>query len=296
MARKPRIHYEGALYHVITRGNNRQKIFNREEDYKIFLNYLKTIKEKKGFNLYAYCLMPNHIHLLIEVKSHNLSVIMQRLLTSFTKYFNLNNKTWGHLFQGRYKAILCEKDSYLLELVRYIHLNPVRAKIAEKPKDWNWSGHKKYLGMSQDVFVDEEEVLQYFSDSKSKARVLYEEFVRDGIKAGHRKDLYPKESIPYLGNDHYIQKHIELHDDLIAKQTPGVVTDKAEMQAILKQVSKEFGISSEVITGSGRQSEAANVRKKFIIEAYKAGHRSADIARVLNRSISFISRHINREQ
>jgi REP element-mobilizing transposase RayT len=231
MPRKPRLHYSGAMYHVITRGNNRQKIFLTEENYKTFLEYLKQIKEKKPFNLYAYCLMPNHIHLLIEVKNEPLSEIMHRLLTGYTKHFNLTNKKWGHLFQGRYKAILCEKDSYLMELARYIHLNPVRAKMVKKPSEYRWSGHKNYLNISKDTLIDEDELLKYFSLDKAEARKLYEHFVRDGADMGHRKDMYPQEKVPYLGQDKYIEEHIIMHQEILTRQTPGAVKLKITLNA-----------------------------------------------------------------
>ena len=288
--RKPRLHYHGAMYHVITRGNSRQQIFSEQDDYKIFLEYLRTLKERKPFELYAFCLMPNHVHLLIEVKKEPLSVIMQRLLTGYTRYFNMKNKKRGHLFQGRYKAILCEKDSYLLELVRYIHLNPVRAKIVKKPSQWEWSGHGSLLGTVKNELIDEEDMLKLFCSEKNKARSLYEEFIRDGVALGHRGDYYPREKVPYLGNDRYIEKHISMHLDLIENKTPGTVKCSVTMKEILSRVCAGNGISQEAVQGGSRRREISSVRKEFIRSAFKSGHRAADIARFLNRTHSFISR------
>ena len=129
MARKPRIEFPGAFYHIIVRGNNRQKIFADDEDYKYFLGRLNHYKERFKFVLFAYVLMPNHIHLLLETGEVPLSRIMQSLQFTYTQKFNRRHKKVGHLFQGRYKAILCQKESYLLELIRYIVLNPVRARF-----------------------------------------------------------------------------------------------------------------------------------------------------------------------
>ena len=126
MARKPRIHFPGALYHVIARGNRRQGIFRDDKDLQRFLTYLSDVKSRFPFRLYAYGLMKNHLHLLIEVDEVPLSRIMHSLLFGYAGYFNRRYGEAGHLFQGRYKAIVCDKDAYLLELVRYIHLNPVR--------------------------------------------------------------------------------------------------------------------------------------------------------------------------
>ncbi|MEW5706922.1 MAG: transposase [Actinomycetota bacterium] len=127
MARKPRIEFAGVLYHVIARGNNKQVVFNTAEDYLYYLDRLRVAKEQYNFCLYSYCLMPNHVHLFIRTKETPLSHIMLMVQTSYAKYYNRKTKRVGHLFQNRYKAILCDIDAYLLELVRYIHLNPVRA-------------------------------------------------------------------------------------------------------------------------------------------------------------------------
>jgi putative transposase len=128
MARKPRVDVEGGLCHVISRGNNRRTIFESPADYQKFLSLLEIQKEKLPFFLYAYCLMSNHVHLLIERQSHSVSRIMHRILTGSSQYYNRKYRRSGHLLQGRHKAILCQSDQYLSELVRYIHLNPVRAR------------------------------------------------------------------------------------------------------------------------------------------------------------------------
>src|SRR5215510_11022713 len=129
MPRKPRIEIAGGLYPVISRGNNRRKIFRSDSDYLRFTDILALQKSKLPFYLYAYCLMPNHVHLLIEMQDNPLSRITQRVLTTYSQYHNRKYKKVGHLFEGRCKAILCQTDRYLGELVRYIHLNPVRAKM-----------------------------------------------------------------------------------------------------------------------------------------------------------------------
>jgi REP element-mobilizing transposase RayT len=181
MPREPRIHYPGAVYHVISRGNNRQEIFNSVIDYKRFLTILKTVKGKVPFLLYAYCLMPNHIHFLLQVEEHPLSNIMQRLLTAYALRFNKTYKRQGHLFQGRYHTILCNKDSYLLELVRYIHLNPVRAGLVKNPTDWKWSGHNGYVGRYDDALLEATSVLSQIGRTSQTARSNYLQFLKDGL-------------------------------------------------------------------------------------------------------------------
>ena len=131
MARRARLFAPGILYHVIVRGNYRQKTFLNPRDYEAYLERLGRYRKRFGVTVYVYCLMSNHAHLLVETGSQPLSRFMQGLQQSYTQYFNRKYHKVGHLFQGRYKAIVCEKDEYLLTLVRYIHLNPVRAKLVQ---------------------------------------------------------------------------------------------------------------------------------------------------------------------
>jgi len=147
MARKSRIEIEGGLYHVITRGNNRQQIFNGDDDYQKFLSLLEVQKGRLPFFLYAYCLMSNHVHLLIERQADSIGRIMHRVLTGYAQYYNWKYQRVGHVLQGRHKAILCQSDRYLSELVRYIHLNPVRAKMVRRPEHYRYSSHRAYLGL-----------------------------------------------------------------------------------------------------------------------------------------------------
>jgi len=191
--RKPRLQYSGALYHVIVRGNHRLKTFLSASDYKKYLELLSKCYTQSGLVLYAYCLMPNHVHLLVEQGGHQgLSRPMQRLQTTYTSYFNRRYKKWGHLFQGRYKAILVDKDSYLLELIRYIHLNPYRAKLEEKVGLYPWSSHSQYMGREKEplVGVAVQKVMPMFS-RKTRERVgLYGKFINEGKGHGHRDDIY----------------------------------------------------------------------------------------------------------
>jgi REP element-mobilizing transposase RayT len=138
MGRKPRIHYPGAFYHCLNRGNQRQSIFLSDEDYRFFLDTLASVRQKFGVRWHGYCLMPNHFHLLVEVAETPLSTIMRSVETAFALRFNFLYRKQGHVFQGRYRSVLCEKRSYLLELIRYIHLNPVRAHLVDQARQPNW--------------------------------------------------------------------------------------------------------------------------------------------------------------
>ena len=141
MGRPLRIEFPGAHYHVTSRGNEQKDIFKSKADREQFLGYLESAVSRYGAVIHAWCLMTNHHHLLLETPLANLSQIMRHINGAYTNYFNTKRKRVGHLFQGRYKAILIEADAYLLELSRYIHLNPVKAKIVSRLEDYPWSSY-----------------------------------------------------------------------------------------------------------------------------------------------------------
>ena len=154
MARKPRLHLPGGLYHVMLRGNGGQAIFFSDADrYHLYL-LLQEGVERFGHRIHGFCAMTNHLHLAVQVAKAPLSKIMQNLSFRYTRWINQRQRRVGHLFQGRYKAILVDADSYLLELVRYIHLNPVRTGLVKDPLDYPWSGHRAYLGSGGLAMVD----------------------------------------------------------------------------------------------------------------------------------------------
>ncbi len=188
MARPYRLQGENCCYHITSRGDDRKKIFVSDYDYQQFLKYLLNAKAKYNFYLYAYVLMNNHYHLLLETTQPNLSKIMHYVNSSYTTYYNLKCHKSGHVFQGRYKSILVDKDNYLLELTRYIHLNPVRAGMAKKPEEYKWSSYKGYLTKEGDGYIDKAQISQViFLDTMS-----YREFNEEGInhKADPFKEVY----------------------------------------------------------------------------------------------------------
>lgn len=146
MARQLRMQFPGAFYHVTSRGNEQRNVFTDNQDRERFLSYLESAEERYGAVVHVWCLMENHYHLFLETPRGNLSQIMRHLNGAYTTSFNVRHQRSGHLFQGRYKAIVVEADSYALELSRYIHLNPVRAKLTEKPEDFSWSSYRGYIG------------------------------------------------------------------------------------------------------------------------------------------------------
>jgi REP element-mobilizing transposase RayT len=178
MARQLRVEFENAFYHVTSRGNQRDKIFYDAADRERFLEILSRTKERYGFLLHAYALMDNHYHLLMETPKANLSQIMQNINTSYTVYVNRKYQRSGHLLQGRFKGIIVDKDRYLIALSRYIHLNPVRAKLVKRPADYPWTSYKAFLDQkAEDSLVDTGDTLSYFSKHRKRAVRAYREFV-----------------------------------------------------------------------------------------------------------------------
>jgi len=181
MARPLRIEYAGALYHVTARGNRQEDIFYSDIDRKAFLEVLAQVVERFNWLVHAYCLMDNHYHLLIETPDGNLSKGMRQLNGVYTQTSNRNNNHVGHVFQGRYKAILVQKDSYLLELARYIVLNPVRARMVKNAKAWPWSSYRDTAGYRvPPQWLSVEWLLTAFAKITSNAQQHYQEFVARG--------------------------------------------------------------------------------------------------------------------
>ena len=181
MARPLRIQFDGAIYHITSRGNARQEIFLDDVDRRAFLEVFAEVVNRFGWICHAYCLMPNHYHLLIETPAPNLSRGMQLLNGVFTQRFNRHHKRVGHVLQGRYKAILVERESHLLELARYVVLNPVRATMVRSAKDWPWSSYRATSGQAKKPkYLTINWILAQFDSNRSRAITAYRKFVRQG--------------------------------------------------------------------------------------------------------------------
>jgi len=203
MARPLRIEYPGAVYHITTRGNAYQDVFLDDTDREEFLEILEQTVDRFNWLCHAYCLMTNHYHLLIETVDPTLSRGMRQLNGVYTQAFNRRHERVGHLFQGRYKAILVEKEAYLLELSRYIVLNPVRAKMVKKPEEWEWSSYRATAGLEgAPSFLTTDWILSQFADERKKAQRLYRRFVAKETGRSPWDDL--KGQI-YLGSEKFIK-------------------------------------------------------------------------------------------
>jgi putative transposase len=182
MARPLRIEYDGALYHVTSRGNEGKRIFQDDDDRELFLNTLSRVNERFHWICHAYCLMGNHYHLVIETPDGNLSKGMRQLNGVYTQAYNRRHHRVGHLFQGRFKGILVQKESHYLEVCRYVVLNPVRAKAVKQPREWPWSSYRATGGLARvPRCLTVEEVLSYFGQRRGRAQEKYREYVGEGI-------------------------------------------------------------------------------------------------------------------
>ena len=192
MPRRARIDAPGCLHHIICRGIERRKVFRDDTDRNRFVERLGKVLSSTETSCYAWALIPNHFHLLLETGRVPIAAVMRRLLTGYAVTFNRRHRRSGRLFQNRYKSILCQEDAYLLELVRYIHLNPIRARLVENLKALNkypYSGHSAIMGKRIVPWQDVDKVLLQFEPGKGAARKKYLSFVEKGIFQGRRSDL-----------------------------------------------------------------------------------------------------------
>jgi len=232
MARPLRIEFAGGLYHVTARGNARENIYVNDEDRIMFLNLLDKTCKRYDWYCHAYCLMGKHYHLLIETGIPNLSKGMKYINGSYTQTYNRKHRRVGHVFQGRYKAIIVEKDSYLLELARYIVLNPVRARMVRTAKQWQWSSYRATAGYKDTTsYLTTDWLLSNFSDKKKLSQERY----RDFVKAGKNQPS-PWESLKnqiYLGSDVFIDDvQCKLDPEQSLKDIP-----RKQKQAAIKPLS-----------------------------------------------------------
>ena len=205
MARPLRIEFSGAIYHVTARGNARARIFDDDADRQVYLDTLKQTVERFNWLCHVYCLMGNHYHLMIETPEGNLAAGMRQLNGVYTQRFNRRHRRVGHVLQGRFKAILVDRDSYLLELCRYVVLNPVRAKMVKRAGDYHWSSYRATAGVTEaPSYLACEWVLSQFAPSKAAARRKYRQFVLAGV--GGQSPWEELKGQIFLGSEGFLSK------------------------------------------------------------------------------------------
>jgi REP element-mobilizing transposase RayT len=302
MARPLRIEYPGAFYHVTSRGNEQKDVFKSQKDREKFLSYLESAVMRYGAVIHVYCLLSNHYHLLLETPDGNLSQIMRHVNGAYTTYFNIKRKRAGHLFQGRYKAILVEADEYAAELSRYIHLNPVRAGMTSRPEEHQWSSYRGYIGLNKaPEWLKEDFILGNFGGNSPEARNRYRKFAEDLLDSEYDSPLKEVIASTILGRPEFVNevserklggtrdtrnvpamKELALHpslDEIIIRIKEERVDEKLLRNisiyccqkfsgAKLKEIGEHFGISDAAVSQASRRlalkAEKDQVLKKLI--------------------------------
>ena len=248
MARQLRLEFPGAIYHITSRGNSRQDTFLNDEDRRSFLNLVGKEIEQQRWRCYSYCLMKNHYHLVIETPDGNLISGMRRLNGVYTQMFNRKHGRVGHLFQGRYKSIIVDREGYLLELCRYVVLNPVRAGIVDKPEQWEWSSYGRTVGLGEEpIWLDSKWILEQFSNDKKSAHDQYRRFVLDGIRGPS-----PWEGLKgqiWLGSKGFLENMDRLINRGSVKNVPITQTLPARPTKfeVLESVARVYGLSMDEV-------------------------------------------------
>src|SRR4030043_214633 len=281
MARPLRIEFPGAVYHITSRGNARQAIFIDDEDRGGFLDVLSMVVERFKWLCHAYCLMKNHYHLLIETPNANLSKGMRELNGVYTQWFNQRYRRVGHLFQGRYKAIIVEKDNHLLSLCRYVVLNPLRVGLIKRPDHWRWSSYRATIGLAKrPSFLTIDWVLSQFAGRKRVAMERYKRFVMEGIDKES-----PWETLKgqiFLGTEEFI------------KQLSGLLDEKESIKEVPK-VQRYVARPPLRELFKGKKGKERTAEDRTIYDAYvRYGYTMKEIAEHLGFHYATISRAIKR--
>ena len=285
MARRPRTHYPGAIYHAIVRGNNRQPIFHRDRDREVFADLVSDGTERFDHRIHAFCWMTNHAHLMIEVGSTPLSKIIHNLSSRYSKWFNRHNGRSGHLFERRYRAGLIESDRAAMGLVRYIHLNPVRAGIVRSPLQHRWTSHRTYLGMESVSWLQTSFVLGLFSDTKPAAILRYKAFTYAGIQAEGQDDLQYEPD--------------QLHSECVLTDRPARIEPEESIfhsaSELLRAVCECQRLGARALVGSSQQGQYRRARSLAAFIARESRHITlAEMGKELGRDPSTLSRAAER--
>ena len=318
MPRLARLDAPGVLHHVMGRGIDKNNIFINNEDRNDFITRLSALVDEGAIEIYAWALIPNHFHLLLKTKNRPLSSSMRKLLTGYVVNFNRRHKRYGHLFQNRYKSIVCQEDGYLLELVRYIHLNLLRAGVVRDINELDrsrWSGHSALIGKVERKWQDIEYVLSYFG-GKGVSRRKYYKYITDGIDMGRRPELVGGGLIRSLGGwsevlairtrkeryafdsrvlgDSDFVREIESDLDDMIKNNLRISGKGIDLEELCSRVCKKRGVSlTELVSGS-RRYKLVDARKIVSwIAVHELGYSGAEVARHLGVTNSCITRFIS---
>lgn len=264
MARPLRVEFEGAVYHVTARGNEKRKVFFSRRDYEKFKEYLADAVAKFDVILHGYVLMTNHYHLIIETPRKNLSKIMHHINSSYTTYINVKRKRSGHLFQGRFKSIIVDKDGYLLELSRYIHLNPVRVNMVERPEAYPHSSYGSYTSSTKNNLVTTGTILGMITHKPDDARDKYRSFVESALEGEIGSPLKNVYGGIILGSVNFIEDVLgKIQDEQLEKEE---TANRRSLRAallpaeVVSSICLQYGLEAADIAGV----EHNDIRKKCI--------------------------------
>lgn len=300
MPRAARLDIPDLLQHVIVRGVNRTDIFLDDADRLRFLQRFSKLLLETGTECLAWSLMTNHFHLLLRPRKTRLAPFMRRLLTGYAIYFNLRHQRSGHLFQNRYKSLVCEEDRYLLELIRYIHLNPLRAKMVDgldQLDSYRWCGHSVILGKGELDGQVTEEVLRQFANGAEEGRRRYREFVTDGVAMGRRAELVGGARMPagkeagdemrderILGGGVFVQE-LQRRRELASK-----ISRAIPVTEVIARVCGHFDIRTEEIRRRSRTARLAEIRSVICYLAVRQiGHNGVEVGRQIGLGRSAVS-------
>lgn len=295
MPRAARLDAPNLLQHVIVRGVERCDIFGDDKDRSRFVATLSKLLVQTGTECLAWALMSNHVHLLLKPRQTLLAPVMRRLLTSYAVYYNLRHERSGHLFQNRYKSIVCEEDSYLLELIRYIHLNPLRAGLVSDLAaldGYPWSGHSVIMGKGEMSGQMVDEVLGLFGKRKREAREQYRQFVADGIALGKRMELgsgrkVTKQALEELEEEAYDARVLGSGDfirELQQRRELEVYLPRAmELLTIVARVCEYYGTAADALMENSRKAAITTARSVICYLAVRrAGYSGTLVGRLVN--------------
>jgi REP element-mobilizing transposase RayT len=320
MTRQARIDAPGALHHIICRGIERGQIFLDDADRDHFVGRLATVLSETSTSCFAWALIPNHFHLLVRTGSVPISVVMRRLLTGYAVHFNRRHHRSGHLFQNRYKSILCQQDPYLLELVRYIHLNPLRARIISDLSEldrYPYSGHSRLVGTIDDGWQDTESVLILFAESERSARTRYGDFMESGLSMGRRPELTGGGLVRSAGGWSGLQALRQMKDRM--KSDERILGDSdfvesalvgareamerkyrlkslgCDLGTIVTRVSQLFDVPEARIKSSGKETDRVKAKSVAAYWAVKElGMAGTEVGNELSLTQSAVSRAVRR--
>lgn len=271
MPRTARASVGGICYHVINGGNTRQEVFRKKGDYQAFIDLIDRACERIATQVLGYRVMPNH-YLLLETPEGNLSRMMQAFQTSYTVYFNRRHSRTGHVFEQRYKALLVDRDNYLLQVSWYIHLNPVAARVVERPQDYRWSSYRAYVDWRGNEKVSREVILEQLG-GRGKEKVLrYREFVEESLKRGEAWDKIPVIRQAFVGEEEFAERVIRK-----VRKREGL-EERYSLAELAQAVSKVMGLRGQELKRSVKDATVQTGRELLMYLARR--HSGASLAEV----------------